>query len=315
MIIKKRLIKIFLLTLLINFYNDSYAITTNKIIVSVENQIVSSYELKNKIKTILFLSNQNFNQKNIDLFKQQALQQLIDYKLKKSEVLKFNIQVDNNEQINNYLKNISAKYQTDKEGMKIIFKNNSLDFKLYLNEIKTEFDWQKLIYRKFGNKLALDEKEINNELNNLIKLQKNFQEYKLAEIEIPLKNNLEDKETILLLNNQIKEIGFEKAALKYSVSTSAIEGGNLGWINSKSLSDEILNIIKAMNIGDLSKPIIQTNTATILKLLDKKSKNINEIDLDKLRNQIINSKKNELLGLYSNNYLSKIKNNALIELK
>ena len=105
MIIKKRFIKIFLLTLLINFYNDSYAITTNKIIVSVENQIVSSYELKNKIKTILFLSNQNFNQKNIDLFKQQALQQLIDYKLKKSEVLKFNIQVDNNEQINNYLKN------------------------------------------------------------------------------------------------------------------------------------------------------------------------------------------------------------------
>ncbi len=315
MIIKKRFIKIFLLTLLINFYNDSYAITTNKIIVSVENQIVSSYELKNKIKTILFLSNQNFNQKNIDLFKQQALQQLIDYKLKKSEVLKFNIQVDNNEQINNYLKNISAKYQTDKEGMKIIFKNNSLDFKLYLNEIKTEFDWQKLIYRKFGNKLALDEKEINNELNNLIKLQKNFQEYKLAEIEIPLKNNLEDKKTILLVNNQIKEIGFEKAALKYSVSTSAIEGGNLGWINSKSLSDEILNIIKAMSVGDLSKPIIRTNTATILKLLDKKSKNINEIDLDKLRNQIINSKKNELLSLYSNNYLSKIKNSALIELK
>jgi len=315
MIIKKRFIKIFLLTLLINFYNDSYAITTNKIIVSVENQIVSSYELKNKIKTILFLSNQNFNQKNIDLFKQQALQQLIDYKLKKSEVLKFNIQVDNNEQINNYLKNISAKYQTDKEGMKIIFKNNSLDFKLYLNEIKTEFDWQKLIYRKFGNKLALDEKEINNELNNLIKLQKNFQEYKLAEIEIPLKNNLEDKETILLVNNQIKEIGFEKAALKYSVSTSAIEGGNLGWINSKSLSDEILNIIKTMSVGDLSKPIIRTNTATILKLLDKKSKNINEIDLDKLRNQIINSKKNELLSLYSNNYLSKIKNSALIELK
>ena len=94
-----------------------------------------------------------------------------------------------------------------------------------------------------------------------------------------------------------------------------MDGGNLGWINSKSLSEEILKILKNMNKGDLSEPIIQTDTATILKLLDKKIINVTETDLDKLRNQIVNNKKNELLNLYSNNYLSKIKNNALIELK
>ena len=314
--IKKKLINVLLLTFFfINISNNSFALSTNKIIVTVENQIVSSYELKNKIKTVLFLNNQNINQENIDAFKKQALKQLIDFKLKKNEVQKFNIQVNNNEQVNNFFKNLSSKYQTDTQGIKKIFKDNKLDFDLYFNEIKTEFDWQKLVFQKFGNKINLDEKEINEELSNFIKIQKNFFEYKLAEIEIPLKNNSDDRETIISINKQINEIGFEKTALKYSISTSAMDGGNLGWINSKSLSEEILKILKNMNKGDLSEPIIQTDTATILKLLDKKIINVTETDLDKLRNQIVNNKKNELLNLYSNNYLSKIKNNALIELK
>ena len=314
--IKKKLINVLLLTFFfINISNNSFALSTNKIIVTVENQIVSSYELKNKIKTVLFLNNQNINQENIDAFKKQALKQLIDFKLKKNEVQKFNIQVNNNEQVNNFFKNLSSKYQTDTQGIKKIFKDNKLDFDLYFNEIKTEFDWQKLVFQKFGNKINLDEKEINEELNNFIKTQKNFFEYKLAEIEIPLKNNSDDQKTIASINKQINEIGFEKTALKYSISTSAMDGGNLGWINSKSLSEEILKILKNMNKGDLSEPIIQTDTATILKLLDKKIINVTETDLDKLRNQIVNNKKNELLNLYSNNYLSKIKNNALIELK
>ena len=37
--------------------------------------------------------------------------------------------------------------------------------------------------------------------------------------------------------------------------------------------------------------------------------------MDELRKKIVNNKKNELLSLYSNNYLSKIKNNALIEIR
>ena len=70
-----------------------------------------------------------------------------------------------------------------------------------------------------------------------------------------------------------------------------------------------------MKVGDISKPIIQTNTATIIKLLNKKTVNLKDVDLDELRKKVVNNKKNELLSLYSNNYLSKIKNNALIEIR
>jgi len=313
--IKKNLFKILFSIILLNIETNSFALTKNKIVARIENKIISSYELKNKIKTILFLSNQSLNQKNINFTKTQALQQLIDHKLKKNQIIKFNIQADNKNQIDNYLNNLSSKYKTDVNGIKKIFKNNNLDFELHLNEIKTEFNWQRLIFNKFTNKIIIDEKEIENELNDFIKNKNSFQEYKLAEIEISLKNNSEDKDTILEVNNEINSIGFEKTAIKYSMSTSSLDGGNIGWISSKSLSEEILAMLNKMKIGDISKPIIQTNTATILKLLDKKTLDVNNINFNQLRQKIIRNKKNELLNLYSNNYLSKVKNNALIEIK
>ena len=313
--IKKELFKIIFFIIFINIETNSFALTKNKIIANIDNQIVSSYELKNQVKTILFLADQDINQENINLIKEKALQRLITYKLKKNQIIKFNIQTDNSLRINNHLKNLSSRYKTDINGIKRIFENNSIDFDIYLDEIKTEFNWQKLIFNKFKNKIILDEEEIEIELNNIVENQSNLQEYKLAEIELSLKNNSEDKNTILEVNNEINKIGFEKAAIKYSMSTSSSNGGDIGWINSKSLSKKILSILNKMKVGDISQPIFQTEKAIILKLLDEKKININNTDLNELRQKIIKDKTNQLLSLYSNNYLSKIKNNTLIEIK
>ncbi len=51
---KKELLKIILLIIFVNIKTDVALVKENKIIARVDNQIISSYELKNKIKTILF---------------------------------------------------------------------------------------------------------------------------------------------------------------------------------------------------------------------------------------------------------------------
>ena len=303
------------LIIILSIETYSYAATKNKIIVNVQDQIISTYELKNKIKTILFLTNRNINQENINLTKKRALQELIEFKLKDNEIKKFNVQSSNNSLVNNNLKNLSLRLKTDINGVKKIFENNGLDYEIYFNELNIQSNWQNIILQRFANKISLDEKEVNNELSDLIKSKMSLNEYKLGEIEILLKNSLEDKNIILEINNQIKEIGFEKTAMKYSLSTSSTEGGNIGWLSSKSLSKKILNILNELKIGEVSKPILQTDTITLLKLLDTRITESKDIDLDKLRKQIIDRKKNELLNLYSNNYLSKLKNNAFIEFK
>ena len=305
---------IFKITIIFFFFQNSNAIIKNKVIAKIDNEIISAYELKNKIRTILILSNQELNQQNIDKTKNLALKTLINYKLKKIEVEKYNISTDS-VAVANHLNNFYLKFNTDLNGFKNIFKINNIDFNYYLKEIENEFAWQNLVFKLYANKLEVNESDIDRQLNEIVKKQKNVSEYELAEIEILIEKDLSTDQQIKEIESQIAKIGFENTAIKFSSSTSALEGGNIGWINSNAISKKILNIINEMNIGDVSKPFIQTNSITFFKLLNKKSVEIDVKNLDKLRETIINNNKNDMLNLYSNSHLSKIKNNAYINFK
>ena len=306
----KRLI--FILILITLKENIALASIQNKILVNIGNQIITSYELKNRVKTILILNNKELNQENVNRTKNDALNYLINFKLKKGETIKYKITANPNA-ISNHLKKIASNYNTDQNGLKTIFKNNDLSYELFLDGVKTEFAWQQLIFNFYQDKVQLNEKEIDEELNEIIKKQKQTEEYNLAEIEIILENNIDKEKKIEEVKNQINEIGFKNAAIKFSTSLSALEGGSLGWINSKALSNIILNTVKEMNPGDVSEPIFQSETATFIKLLDKRKISFSDINLKEMKSQIIFQKKNELLNLFSNSYLSKIKNTTLIK--
>ena len=305
------LVKIFILYFLTQCSYLHSAIQEN-IVAKVEDQIISSYELKNKIKTILFLSNQQLNQNNINLTKNEAMRALVNFKLKKKETKNLKNTSNLNNRLNGYLDNVAKNYNTNKQGLKKKFIDNALDFDLFIDEIKTEFIWQRLIYNLYKNKLTLNDEEVDQELNNFIQNQKNIEEYKLSEIEVASNNEINDREKIEEIKYQIKSIGFENTAIKFSTTSSALNGGDIGWISAKSLSNEILNILKVMKSGEISKPIIRSNTILFLKLIDKKIINVKDIDLNQVKQNIINAKKDELLNLFSTSHLSKIKNNAYI---
>lgn len=171
------------------FYNEVFAVIENKIILKVENEIITNFEVKNKILSTLILSNQEINQQNIDNFKKQALEFLIQYKLKKIELSKFNLKNDSS-QINNYLNSISG---NDINKLKDTFKRNNIDFKLFVDEVETQFKWQQLIYKIYVNKIQIDEKSINKELEDIVQKESEIQEFKISEIEILLNGDDSDE--------------------------------------------------------------------------------------------------------------------------
>ena len=287
----------------------------NKIVASVDEKIISSYELENKIKTMLFMSKQELSQKNVNSTKSVAMSSLINHKLKEKELEKFNISLKNIKAVKIHLQDVSNRLNLSLEDFKEIFKINNLDYDLYLEEIKIELAWQGYIYRKYSSKMNINKSSIEEELNIFLKNKKNIEKYNLAEIEILLTNEKEAIKRIDEIKDQINLIGFENTAIKFSNSSSALDGGNLGWISSKSFSSKISKLIKDMNVGDVSSPIYQTNSVVILKLLDKKVEKLNDINIDEVKNQIFEKKANEMLTMYSNNYISKIKNSAFIEYK
>jgi len=284
---------------------------TNKIIIKVENEIITNYEVRNKILTSLILAGEKVTQENIDKLKKQAVDTLIQNKLKIIELEKFKIKKDSNK-INLYLNSISA---NDLSAFKNKFKSNNLDYDLFLEEVEIQTKWQNFIYLFYKDKIEIDENSVKDDLKRIVENEKKFKEYNISEIEIMTEENFNIDQITLDLKNKIKNEGFEAAALKYSMSSSANNRGNLGWINSKSLSKEVFDILKKMNTGEISPPIKRQNSILFLKLVDVRTSKIEDINIAELEKKIIEQKKNEMFNLYSKSHLSKIKNTVLIEYK
>ena len=297
-------------------YNVSHAFNNTKIIAKVGNEIITSFELENKIKTTLLLSGEEINQKNINGIKNLSLNSLINLKLKIEEIKRFKFEKDNQPRIDNYLRLVASKFNVTPSELKKIFSTNQIDFDQHIRQIKTEFLWQNLIYEIYSNKIDLNEDLILLELNKTIQNQKLIEEYHLAEIEIKISNNSQAKNVENEITNYINQFSFEKAANKYSISESSINGGDIGWVNSTALSEKIYLIAKNLKIGSFSQPIKTTDTVLFLKLINKrKISDINKLNVDEIKNSIINKQTNDLLSVYSNNHLSQKKNITLIEFK
>ena len=283
----------------------------NEIIVKIDNSVITAYEIKNKIKTSLILSNQDINQSNIDKNKKRALTYLIDLKLKTNELKKFKFNLDSIN-VNTQLLSLSS---NNIDKFKEKFQEFGINYELFVNEIKVETAWKQLMFNIYKEKVKINQKDIDREVLNFIQNSADVMELNISEIEINLNNNSNYQDEINFILKEIRENGFEKTAQKFSISSTSKNYGNIGWINAESLNSKVSKVLKNLKKGEVSKPIKIMNSFIFFKLLDKRISKINEINTEEFKKRLIDQKKNELFNLYSRSHLSKLKNNSLIEYK
>lgn len=284
----------------------------SRIIVKIDNNVITNYDLKNKILTTLTLADEEINQDNIDRVKPLALKSLIDLNIKKIEISKFKVKITPLELQNNL--NLIAK--NNLENFKKIFLINNLDFEGYKTDLETELKWRKLIYSIYKKKAKIENTEIDSQLDKYLRENKNnLTEYKLSELIVSYENLEEKDKKIKQIKNEINEFGFEKTLSKFNESLIKESEGDLGWINSESLSKNILDVIKYLKINDVSEPIILGKNILFLKLKGKRERETKNENIDEIKKQIINAKENQIFTLYSNSHLSKLKNQTIIEYK
>ena len=286
----------------LNFTLNAKEIT--KIVVKIENEIITNYDIKSEILATLILTKKEINQKNIDDLKQNALENLIQNRLKKIELKNYNF-TRNDSKINQYLNSISS---NNIQNIKSLFQENGIDYKSFVDNIDIELKWRNLIFNNFSKKIEINLNDIDREVKKILLNNENLISYNLSEIEIK-----KSEEKIIQVFNELKNTNFEDAVIKLSISSTSKNKGELGWVNSNLLSQEISETLEAMKIGEVSKPINRQDTVIFLKLNDKKILENSKIDIDNLKSELINQKKNELFSLYSNSLLSKLRNTKFIE--
>ena len=129
------------------------------------------------------ISGQNVTQDNINKYKKEVLNLLIDNKLK-IEVSKYNIKKMKTK-VNAYLKTITS----DPLILKKQFSENNLDFQLYLDEITIEFMARFNI--NYIQKIDINKNTIENEITEYVNNTSSIEEFRISEFEISFESREE----------------------------------------------------------------------------------------------------------------------------
>ena len=284
----------------------------NIIIAKIGSKIITSYDLQNKIKTIIALSDKELNQENINDLKGTTFNYLINQKIKEIEIERKKINIDDVD-FNKYL---SRLHKGEIEKLKIKFKDSDINYDAYIDELKIQLAWQRLIITEYNKKVNIIDEDVEMQVNEILKNKKiTSDQYNISMIEVLLNQEKNIQQKIKEIKLEIKNNNFDDIAKKYKNIDPSSSNGNLGWIDETALSENFLRVIKKLNIGQISEPVTSEMSILFLKLNDKKESKTKSLDKKEIKKQIISSKKNELFNLYSNSHLSKLKNNIYLEIR
>ena len=282
----------------------------NKIIIKIDNEIITSLDIDREIK---YLSTLNPSIKSLskDRLRLIGKNSLIKEKIKEKEILKYMKEINLDQKFLKELikdRYVKLNFNTENDFLEYL-KFNQINMGEIEKKFSIEAIWNQLIYSKFSSQVKINkidlEKKIK-ERNNLTN-----KSYLLSEIFF----NINDRTKLQKKYNEIKQVieneSFESAAVTYSRSDSATVGGKLGWINENSLNNNIRANLAKLNKENFTKPIFISSGYLILKINDiklEKKKFDKNIELKKS----INYETNQQLSQFSINYFKKIKKNIII---
>ena len=280
---------------------------------TVNEKILTNYDVEKEINYLKILNPQlrELNRKQIS---QIARNSLINEIIKKDELLKFfnfEKKIKIIEDIyKEFYKNLG--YPNEDSFKKILIKKKTYTNDEIKNKMKIEFFWNRVILERYSDQVKIDKEKLLKKIENDV--NKFETEYLLSEIFFNKDKDLIINEKIKEIERSIIEVGFNNTASLFSQSESANLGGKIGWINEKSLSQKIIDELKITKKGNHTKVIQFGKNFLILKIEDKKEKEIN-IDKEDMLKKIIEFEKNKQLNQFSNIYFNKIKVNYSINEK
>tara|TARA_Y100000816_G_scaffold292175_1_gene286224 strand:+ start:153 stop:1088 length:936 start_codon:yes stop_codon:yes gene_type:complete len=308
MILNKKTIVLVLIFFLFN--NFSYSKINLEIIMKINNQILTSYDLEKESNYLLALNPKLKEISENDLL-DLAKRSMIKETIRKSEVLKYKDLNLENAQINNVLNKIVQNLNFSDQSQ---FENYLNDFDISIDDIKEkieiENEWKNLIYARYSKSVKINKNDLISKIEKISKEEFSL-EYNLSEIVYGKTQNISLEEHSKKILESIKINGFENTANLFSITDSSKSGGKIGWVKKNNLSSEINHELENLKVDSYSSPIKIGNNYLILKINDIKKVAI-EFDKQKELDRMILSETSKQLDKFSNIFYNKIKLNSTI---
>ena len=259
-------------------FSKTNVIPLDKIIVIVNDDIITQIELDDRVKLISKQLQQHGNKlppKNI--LSQQVLERLILEKLQLTLAKKTGIRV-NDEMVNRVISNIAKENKLSLEQFQKVLAKDGFTFADFRENIRREIIISRLRKIHVENNIDVSEQEVDNFLSQNQKNKSAQDEFHLRHILIATPDAATPEQVEKSKAKAEKIIAelragadFTQKAIAVSNDELALKGGDMGWSKGAQLPDIFASVVGEMKKNEIRGPFQSTNGFHIIQLLDKRS--------------------------------------------
>jgi peptidyl-prolyl cis-trans isomerase SurA len=241
----------------------------------VNDEVISVYDMDQRVNLLLATARIEDTPAARRRLRQRVLRGLIDEKLQLQEARRYNTPVTDAD-IEQGVGVVEKQNNMKPGDLKKFLNSKRIGFDVFVDRLRAEIAWTKLVSRRLRPSLRIGEDEID-EVEKQVTENKDEPAFLISEIFLPVDSAGEEVEARQTAERIITDIGhgarFRELARQYSEGATAFEGGDVGWVRPDQLAPEVTNVLLTLERERVSEPIRTQAGFYVIELRDRRSLN------------------------------------------
>lgn len=245
--------------------------TLRKATAIVNGEIITGTDVDQRLALIVIANGGKIGAEEKERLRLQVLRNLIDETLQIQEAKANKIEISRDE-INQSFARVSQNFKRSPDAMTNYLRAQGSSDRSIRRQIEGEVAWSRLLRRKVEPSVTVSEQEVNSVMERL-NAAKGTTEFHVGEIYLSASS--ESAQEILTNGRRIIEQirgggSFAAYARQFSEASTAVVGGDLGWIRAAQLPDALAQAVQEIQVGQIAGPVEIPGGYSILYLMDKR---------------------------------------------
>ena len=244
------------------------------IVATVNDQVITGFDLRQRMLSVIAMSQVQPTEENIPAIQQQALQALIEERLQSQEIANYETLKISDEEVNQEIAAMAQEAGTTPENYITFLAQGGIRPETMREQLRTEIGWRELVGGRFNSRARVSRAQVEQSLRQLTEAASKPQ-YLIGEIYLEA-NRVGGQQAAVsgaeqLVAQMVQGAPFQAVARQFSAAPSAARGGDAGWVVQGTVQPALQTALDALQVGQLSRPIPVEGGVYIVYMRDKRT--------------------------------------------
>jgi peptidyl-prolyl cis-trans isomerase SurA len=248
------------------------ALPEGSIVAVVNGSVISREDVNNRGRLFAISTGLPLTPDVLDRLKPQVTRQLIDERLRLQEAQRRHV-IITDQQIAEAVHEIEARNNMPAGALRAKLQADGVGLRTLVDQVRVQLGWTQVLRQQLGTQANIKDSEIQ-EQQQLIQQQTGKPEYRIAEIFIAAEDPANTADAQRFAETVISQLRagaqFAVVAAQFSQSQTALQGGDLGWVQPNELDPAVARIAQDMPVGAISNPIAVPGGISIITMRGKR---------------------------------------------